>query len=126
MKATKKQTELAEVQTRLAWWRRRYGGRGRPIPEELWTAATALADAVGVNATARALGLNRARLARRVSSLFERSGDVGYAKGETVPEQQQNRRNGKTKKTVRTGQGFGRQRRGPRHVAAPHPGDVVR
>ena len=46
MKATKEQTELAEVQARLAWWRGRYGGRGRPIPEELWTAATAVADTV--------------------------------------------------------------------------------
>lgn len=76
MKVRTKQAELAEVQTRLAWWRGRYGGRGRPIPEELWAAATEVADTAGVNATARALGLNRARLARRVSSLVERSEDV--------------------------------------------------
>lgn len=60
------QKGLAEVERQLAWWRGRYGGRGRPIPEELWSAAARVAGTLGVDATARALRLNRARLARRV------------------------------------------------------------
>jgi hypothetical protein len=61
-------TELAEVHKQLAWWRGRYGGRGRPIPEELWAGATEVAGTLGVDATARALGLDRARLALRLSA----------------------------------------------------------
>ncbi len=57
---------LEKVRERLVRWRERYGGRGRPIPEELWAAAAAVARIEGVDATARVLGVDRARLARRV------------------------------------------------------------
>lgn len=57
---------LAEVQERLVRWRERHGGPGRPIPEELWAEAAAVAADEGVDTTARALGVDRDRLARRV------------------------------------------------------------
>lgn len=58
---------LAEVRERLARWRERHGGPGRPIPEKLWAEAGAVAAAEGVEVTARVLGVDRDRLARRVS-----------------------------------------------------------
>ena len=57
---------LSEVERRLTKWRRLHGGRGRPIPEELWAAAAGVAAVAGVKQTARALGVDRERLARRV------------------------------------------------------------
>jgi hypothetical protein len=62
----KKRVQLGRVQKRLARWRARHGGRGRPIPEALWAAAAEVAAAEGVEATARALDVDRARLSRRV------------------------------------------------------------
>lgn len=59
--------QLGSVQKRLARWRAEHGGRGRPIPEALWVAAAAVATAEGVEATARALDVDRARLWRRVN-----------------------------------------------------------
>lgn len=58
--------QLEQVQKRLARWRARHGGRGRPIPDALWAAAATVASTVGVDATARALDVDRARLSRRV------------------------------------------------------------
>jgi hypothetical protein len=66
--ARRRTERLEEVRWRLVRWRERHGGRGRPIPEELWTAAAAVASVEGVDATARVLGVDRARLARRVVS----------------------------------------------------------
>ena len=59
--------ELGRVRKRLAQWRAEHGGRGRPIPETLWAAAAAVASSAGVEATARALDVDRARLSRRVT-----------------------------------------------------------
>lgn len=57
--------QLAGAQNRLETWRRRHGGPGRPIPEQFWDEAVALARVVGVGAAARALRLDQQRLARR-------------------------------------------------------------
>jgi hypothetical protein len=78
--AQARRDQLGRVQTKLSRWRARYGKPGRPIPEELWSAAIAIARVEGVSATARALGLNRARLAlrseRAAECLVEQSGVV--------------------------------------------------
>lgn len=65
--------ELGRVERQLSSWRERHGGRGRPIPQELWAAAAEVAAVAGVKETARVLGIDRERLARRVG---ERSGGV--------------------------------------------------
>ena len=65
-KRVKQRARLAEVQQWLTSWRDEHGGRGRPIPEELWEAAADVAQVEGLVATARALGLDRTRLARRM------------------------------------------------------------
>ena len=57
---------LGEVRRSLERWRRERGGRGRPIPTDLWNAAAAVARIVGVDETARTLRLDRARLASHV------------------------------------------------------------
>ena len=57
---------VAEVRTALAAWRRTYGGRGKPIPPAFWAQAIEVAGRDGVSETARALGLDRAKLAQRV------------------------------------------------------------
>lgn len=57
---------VERVKEKLARWRERHGGRGRPIPQELWAEAAEVAAIAGVNVTARALGMDRERLARRV------------------------------------------------------------
>ena len=58
------QRQLRRVQRQLTAWREQHGGRGRPIPTQLWEQAVAVARAEGVEATARALGVDRHRLAR--------------------------------------------------------------
>jgi hypothetical protein len=58
------QSRLPTVQRRLSEWRERHGGRGRPIPAELWDAAVTVARTEGVSQTARALGVDRRRLER--------------------------------------------------------------
>lgn len=63
--------QLGRVQTKFTRWRARQGKPGRPIPEELWTAAVAVARVEGVSATARALGVNRGRLAQRCEGAAE-------------------------------------------------------
>jgi hypothetical protein len=59
--------QLVRVQKHLARWRARHGGRGRPIPAALWAAAAEVATTEGVEATARALDVDRARLLRRMN-----------------------------------------------------------
>jgi hypothetical protein len=54
------------VQQRLKRWRERHGGRGQAIPGALWDAVVEVARADGVESTARALRVDRERLARRV------------------------------------------------------------
>ncbi len=60
--------ELGRVEKRLSIWRKRHGGRGRRIPEELWRAAAEVSAVAGVNETARVLGVDRARLQRRLGA----------------------------------------------------------
>lgn len=62
------QSRLPTVSRRLSEWRERHGGRGRPIPVELWDAAVAIARTDGVAQTARALGVDRRRLERLVAA----------------------------------------------------------
>ena len=57
-------SRLPTVRRRLSEWRERHGGRGRPIPAELWDAAVTVARNEGVAQTARALGVDRRRLER--------------------------------------------------------------
>ena len=61
--------DLSALVQRLDRWRRRYGRRGRRIPEELWNEAAEAAQALGVEAVARALRLRRGCLEKRVTRL---------------------------------------------------------
>jgi hypothetical protein len=54
------------MQRRLQSWRERCGGPGQPIPQGLWDEAVAVARVEGIDATARALRMDRGRLARRM------------------------------------------------------------
>jgi hypothetical protein len=71
--------QLVRVQKQLARWRAVHGGRGRPIPAALWAAAAEVASTEGVEATARALNVDRARLLRRVKGSPPRSVGVRRA-----------------------------------------------
>jgi len=73
---------LAQARDRLARWRAQHGGPGIPVPEALWAEAVEAARVEGVEATARALRLDRSRLAARMTAAGvaadgEASGDVG-------------------------------------------------
>lgn len=67
---------LGKTRQRLERWRERYGGRGQPIPADLWDAAVDVARVEGVDSTARALRLDRGRLARRMELASACSGSV--------------------------------------------------
>lgn len=58
---------LAQVRDRLARWRAKHGGRGIRVPEGMWAEAVEVARGEGVEATARALQLDPARLAARMT-----------------------------------------------------------
>lgn len=64
----KRAGSLDETRAALERWRRTHGGRGKPIPAALWTAAACVARAEGVIATAHALRINPAKLARLVAT----------------------------------------------------------
>jgi hypothetical protein len=68
MAQTTATAELGRVEKKLSSWRERHGGRGRPIPEQLWRAAADVAALAGVTETARVLGVDRERLLRRVGA----------------------------------------------------------
>ena len=53
---------LAQTRARLARWRAEHGGRGIRVPESMWAEVVAVARIEGVEATAHALRLDRARL----------------------------------------------------------------
>jgi hypothetical protein len=59
-------SRLALTHTRLTQWRAQHGGRGIPVPEELWAEVVKVARVEGAGTTARALRLNRARLEARM------------------------------------------------------------
>jgi hypothetical protein len=67
----KRTKDLEAVREALTDWRRRHGGRGRPIPEWLWSEAADVARVSGVAETARALRLDAARLAKLVGGRAE-------------------------------------------------------
>ena len=60
--------DLETTREALASWRRLHGGRGRPIPAELWSRAADVAVASGVAETARALRLDASKLAKLVEA----------------------------------------------------------
>lgn len=63
---SKSGARLERIRDRLARWRERHGGPGIPLPDEIWAEAVELARVEGVSVTARALRLDRARLAARM------------------------------------------------------------
>jgi hypothetical protein len=71
---------LAHARERLARWRAQHGGPGIPVPEALWAEAVGAARVAGVEATARALRLDRSRLAARMTTAEVAAG--GGASGE--------------------------------------------
>jgi hypothetical protein len=73
---------LTQTRARLARWRAAHGGRGIRVPEAMWVEVVEVARVEGVEATARALGLDRARLAARMTAAQaaaggEPAGEVG-------------------------------------------------
>jgi len=64
---------------RLTQWRAQHGGRGIPVPEELWAEVVKVARVEGAGTTARALRLDRARLEARMA--MDRGAEVGEAGG---------------------------------------------
>jgi hypothetical protein len=70
-------SRLALTHTRLTQWRAQHGGRGIPVPEELWAEVVKVARVEGAGTTARALRLDRSRLEARMAMAPE----VGQASG---------------------------------------------
>jgi hypothetical protein len=60
-------SRLALTHARLTQWRAQHGGRGIPVPEELWAEVVKVARVEGAGTTARALRLDRARLEARMA-----------------------------------------------------------
>lgn len=60
-------SRLALTRARLTQWRAQHGGRGIPVPEELWAEVVKVARVEGADTTARALRLDRARLEARMA-----------------------------------------------------------
>jgi hypothetical protein len=75
-------SRLALTHTRLTQWRAQHGGRGIPVPEELWAEVVKVARVEGTGATARALRLDRARLEARMAR--DREAEVAEASNEFV------------------------------------------
>jgi hypothetical protein len=59
---------LARTRDRLARWRAEHGGPGIRVPEAMWAEVVEIARVEGVEATARGLRLDRARLAARMTT----------------------------------------------------------
>jgi hypothetical protein len=72
-------SRLALTHTRLTQWRAQHGGRGIPVPEELWAEVVKVARVEGAGTTARALRIDRARLEARMATA--RGAEVGQASG---------------------------------------------
>jgi hypothetical protein len=70
-------SRLALTHTRLTQWRAQHGGRGIPVPEELWAEVVKVARVEGARTTARALRLDRARLEARMA--MDREAEVAEA-----------------------------------------------
>jgi len=61
-------SRLDRTLARLAQWRAQHGGRGIPVPEEMWAEVVKVARVEGVDVTARALRLDRSRLEARMET----------------------------------------------------------
>ena len=72
-------SRLALTHTRLTQWRAQHGGRGIPVPEELWAEVVKVARVEGAGTTARALRLDRARLEGRMA--LDRGAEDAEASG---------------------------------------------
>ena len=59
-------TQLTAAIRRFEHWRRRHGGPGRRLPDELWELAVQVSRVQGAPETARALRLDVARLEERL------------------------------------------------------------
>jgi hypothetical protein len=70
-------SRLALIRARLTQWRAQHGGRGIPVPEELWAEVVKAARVEGSGTTARALRLDRARLEARMTA--DRGSEVAEA-----------------------------------------------
>jgi hypothetical protein len=70
-------SRLALTHTRLTQWRAQHGGRGIPVPEELWAEVVKVARVEGAGTTARVLRLDRARLEARMA--MDRGAEVAEA-----------------------------------------------
>jgi hypothetical protein len=66
---------LREVQRRVEQWRKRGGGKGSRMPEELWKAAVEVARVEGIYVASRTLRLEYSRLKKRVASAETADGD---------------------------------------------------
>lgn len=75
----RERSRLAVTHARLTQWRAQHGGRGIPVPEELWAEVVKVARVEGAGTTARALRLDRARLEARMA--MDRGAEVGEAGG---------------------------------------------
>ena len=64
---------LGAVHRRVERWRKRGGGKGSRMPEELWQEATEVARVEGVYAVSRALCVDYNRLKARVASTAKTS-----------------------------------------------------
>jgi hypothetical protein len=60
-------SRLALTHARLTQWRAQHGGRGIPVPEDLWAEVVKVARVEGADTTARALRLDRSRLEARMA-----------------------------------------------------------
>jgi hypothetical protein len=60
--------KLVGLRRRVEHWRKRHGGPGSRVPDELWQAAVSVARVEGVHATSRVLRLGYGRLKARVEA----------------------------------------------------------
>jgi hypothetical protein len=60
-------TTLNRVRERISRWRAERGGRGIPLPEEIWSEAVEAAGVHGVDVVAQALRVDGGRLAARLA-----------------------------------------------------------
>jgi len=72
-------SRLALIHARLTQWRAQHGGRGIPVPEEMWAEVVKAARVEGASAAARALRLDRARLEARMA--MDEGAEAGEASG---------------------------------------------
>jgi hypothetical protein len=76
-------TPLAIARQQIEQWRSQQQGRKR-LPRELWQKAMALAQAYGVNKTARTLGLKYDSLRKHLETSAPDAGDPAKAKSDFI------------------------------------------